>query len=193
MLVAAAPTRLTRLSNPLQPNPSLRPPCQPFLPTSSSVVPALGRIASKGAQLTDLGLEHSLRGVFARKGDSFQVFYLTPDGQAMIGGVMWKASGRNVTRQQVTPIDGAIPTVTIGNAPPPRAVASPAPAAAEIATATVPAATSLVAAAESATSGPKGDPNAPKLWVYIDPLCSFSVRAIQQLKPYVAAGRVQLR
>ncbi len=50
-------------------------------------IPALRRIASKGAQLLDLGTEHGLRGVFARKGDTFQVFYFTPDGQAVIGGV----------------------------------------------------------------------------------------------------------
>ncbi len=45
-----------------------------------SRVPALRRIASAGAQLTDLGTEHGLRTVFARNGQSFQVFYLTPDG-----------------------------------------------------------------------------------------------------------------
>ncbi len=147
-------------------------------------IPALRRIASKGAQLLDLGTEHGLRGVFARQGDTFQVFYLTPDGQAVIGGVMWEASGRNVTRQQVTPVEGAIPTVTIG-AP------SPAPAHPG-GTATAPAATSLMAAVEGTTAGSAGDPKAPKLWVYIDPLCSYSVRAMDQLRPYVAAGRVQL-
>ncbi|MGI4796420.1 MAG: hypothetical protein ACRYG8_20650 [Janthinobacterium lividum] len=28
--------------------------------------------------------------------------------------------------------------------------------------------------------------------MFIDPLCSFSVRAMQQLQPFVASGRVQL-
>ena len=77
-------------------------------------IPALKRIASKGASLYDLGVQHGLSGVFALQGQSFQVFYLTPDGQALIGGVMWESSGKNVTREQVTPIEGAIPTVTIG-------------------------------------------------------------------------------
>ncbi len=71
-----------------------------------SRVPALRRIASTGAQLTDLGTEHGLRTVFARNGQSFQVFYLTPDGQGAVGGVMWDAAGRNITRQQVSSIDG---------------------------------------------------------------------------------------
>ncbi len=74
-------------------------------------VAALQRIASAGAQLTDLGTEHGLRTVFARNGQTFQVFYITPDGQGAIGGVMWDSTGRNITRQQVSSIDGAIPTV----------------------------------------------------------------------------------
>jgi len=154
-------------------------------------VPALKRISSRGAQLIDLGSEHGLRGVFARQGDSFQVFYVAPDGQAVIGGVMWEASGRNVTRQQVTPIDGAIPTVTIGTASTEAAAAPPAQPQANTAPA-VPPAKSLIEAAEHTTSGSIGDPKAPKMWVYIDPLCSFSVKALNDLKPYVASGRVQL-
>lgn len=154
-------------------------------------IPALRRIASKGAQLIDLGSQHGLRGVFARTGDSFQVFYIAPDGQAMVGGVMWEASGRNVTRQQVTPIDGAIPTVTIGTTPPQAAVV-PAAHAQDSLVPSSPTPTSLVAVAEATTAGTMGDLKAPKLWVYIDPLCSFSVQALNQLRPYVAAGRVQL-
>jgi thiol:disulfide interchange protein DsbG len=47
-------------------------------------------------------------------------------------------------------------------------------------------------ATETTTFGLAGDAKAPRLWVYIDPLCSFSVRAIDQLRPYVANGRVQI-
>jgi len=59
--------------------------------------PALKRIASHGAVLTDLGTEHGLRTVFARNGSTFQVFYLAPDGQALVGGVMWDSTGHNIT------------------------------------------------------------------------------------------------
>ena len=144
-------------------------------------MPALRRIASAGAQLTDLGVEHGLRTVFARNGEKFQVFYLTPDGQGAIGGVMWDAAGRNITRQQVSSIDGAIPTVTSG--------ATPAPAP-QTAPKTV--ATSALQVTASTTHGTIGAATAPRLWVFIDPLCSFSVRAIEQLRPYIAAGKVQV-
>ncbi len=43
-------------------------------------VPALQRIQSSGAHLYELGEVHGLRSVFAVVGESFQVFYLSPDG-----------------------------------------------------------------------------------------------------------------
>ena len=76
-------------------------------------IPALTRLSSGGASLYDLGMQHGLPTVFAKSGSTFQVFYLTPDGQAAIGGVMWDYTGHKLTRDQVTPIDGTIPTVTI--------------------------------------------------------------------------------
>ena len=143
-------------------------------------VAALQRITSAGAQLTDLGTEHGLRAVFARNGQTFQVFYITPDGQGAIGGVMWDSTGHNITRQQVSSIDGAIPTVTIG-----------ATAAAPRVPAEQPAASALQTIA-STTYGTAGPSTAPRLWMFIDPLCSFSVRAMEQLQPFVAAGKVQV-
>jgi thiol:disulfide interchange protein DsbG len=143
-------------------------------------VAALQRIASAGAQLTDLGTEHGLRTVFARNGQTFQVFYITPDGQGAIGGVMWDSTGRNITRQQVSSIDGAIPTVTIG-----AAAAAPRMAVDQSA----PSALQTVA---STTYGVTGPSTAPRLWMFIDPLCSFSVRAMEQLQPFVIAGKVQV-
>ncbi len=143
-------------------------------------VAALQRIASAGAQLTDLGTEHGLRTVFARNGQTFQVFYVTPDGQGAIGGVMWDSTGRNITRQQVSSIDGAIPTVTVGAiaAAPRMAVDQSAP--------------SALQTVASTTYGVTGPSTAPRLWMFIDPLCSFSVRAMEQLQPFVAAGKVQV-
>ena len=145
--------------------------------------PALRRITAQGAEAFDIGTSHGLRGVFARKGDTFQVFYITPDNQAVIGGVMWEASGHNVTRDQVAPIDGAIPTVTIGDVAGP---AAPGPHADK------PAQVDATSALASIVSGKFGTDSAPTLTIFIDPLCSYSVRAMDQLQSYVAAGRVQL-
>ena len=149
-------------------------------------VPALRRIALNGAQLFDLGTEHGLRTVFARNGSLFQVFYITADGQAAVGGVMWTADGQNVTKRQVAPIEGTVPTVTIGT-PGPQPPVPPAP----VRAAARPAG-SLLKAVEGTTFGTIGPASAPRLYVFIDPLCSFSVRTMEALGPYVASGRVQL-
>ena len=161
------------------------PKARPDGPTMPDV-PALEHIRSAGATLTDLVPSHGLRTVFARHGTKFQVFYVTPDGQAVVGGVMWDASGKNVTRQQVASIPGTIPTVTIGPIVPPQAAMGDAPG---VGPAAAPA---LVQTAERTTHGILGSPSAPKLWMFIDPMCSYSIRAMDALKPYVTAGRVQL-
>jgi len=163
------------------------PPGQPPLISAEEIarVPALQRISSNGAQLLDLGTEHGLRGVFARRGDVFQVFYITADGQAAVGGIMWSAAGKNLTRARVAPIDGVIPTVVVGTPGSSPPAARPVPA-------SMPAPVPALKATETTTFGLAGDAKAPRLWVYIDPLCSFSVRAIDQLRPYVANGRVQI-
>ena len=149
-------------------------------------VPALKRISSNGAALYDLGLQHGLTTVFAKNGTTFQVFYLSPDGQAAIGGVMWDYTGHNITRDQVAPIDGTIPTVTIGAvAPAPRSAGSPA--AAEPAQSP-----GTLATVQNTAFGTVGSAAAPRLYMFVDPLCSFSVRAMDQLRPYIAAGKLQV-
>ena len=45
----------------------------------------------------------------------FQVFYMTPDKERLIPGVMWDAAGKNITRKQIADIPGAVPTVVVGS------------------------------------------------------------------------------
>jgi thiol:disulfide interchange protein DsbG len=147
-----------------------------------AAVPALKRIASHGAELSDLGIKHGLHTIFARNGDAFQVFYLTPDGQAVIGGVMWDETGHNITRDQVAPIPGTIPTVKIGtNAAPSQTIAITSNPDA-----------SLLKVVAGTTYGTIGSAAAPRLWMFVDPMCAFSIRAMQLLRPYVEAGHIQL-
>lgn len=146
----------------------------------SELTPAQLTAAAAG-QTRELGTSHGLRGIFVSNGNQFQVFYVTPDGERVIPGAMWDASGTNLTRDQVTPIPGAIATVEVG----PGAAGVPVDAAA-------PRVVSALGAAQSTTAGTLGDPSAPKVWVFIDPMCSFSVRAMQQLQPLIQAKRLQL-
>ena len=150
-------------------------------------VPALKRISSNGASLYDLGVQHGLPSVFAKSGSTFQVFYLTPDGQAAIGGVMWDSTGHNITRDQVTPIDGAIPTVTISAGASPSFRVGPASVVEQQAQPP-----GALATVQNTVFGTTGSPTAPRLYMFIDPLCSFSVQAMDQLRPYIASGKVQV-
>ena len=138
--------------------------------------------AVSGSALTELDAQHGLRSFFLRNGSRFQVFYATPDDQRVVPGVMWDAAGQDVTRKAIASIPGAIPTVTVGEA---AANARVMPA-----IATSPSA-SPVSLTDTAY-GTSGKPSAPELWVFVDPQCSFSIRAMQALQPYVDAGRVRL-
>ncbi|MDT8351005.1 hypothetical protein [Roseomonas mucosa] len=154
-----------------------------------------------GAGMTDIGDRHGLRGFLVRSGDAFQVFYATPNGERLIPGVMWDATGKNLTREQVSSIEGAIPTVTIGDVPgtaTPAGSATPRPAAPQPAaarTARVGAAApsrGALAVAERAAAGTVGNASAPHVWMFADPQCGYSVQAMQRLQPLVASGRVRV-
>ena len=149
-----------------------------------------------GTGVTELGDRHGLHGFLVRSGDAFQVFYATPNGERVIPGVMWDATGKNLTREQVSSIEGAFPTVTIGDVSStatPAATATPRPAAPPAArvAAAVPSRGSL-AIAERTAAGSVGNPSAPHVWMFADPQCGYSVQAMQRLQPLVASGRVRV-
>ncbi len=145
----------------------------PMLDLSEARLMAIG-----GSQVTSVGEQHGLNGLLLRNGSEMQVLYVTPDRQATIAGVMWDATGKNLTRDQVAKIDGAVPTVVLNDAD--KAFAGKASG-------------SALASVEKATFGVYGRDGAPQLWMIFDPACTYSIRAFDQLKPYVEAGRVQLR
>ena len=121
--------------------------------------------------ITDVGKVHGLDTYYVRSGPQFQVFYATPDGQGLIPGVMWDSAGKDITRQQVSQIPGAVPTVQIGSGS-----GAPATPGQEI---------SLLS---KATYGTEGSASAPKVYMMIDPQCIYSIRAFQALQPYVQVG-----
>ncbi|MBS1023042.1 MAG: DsbC family protein [Acetobacter aceti] len=184
---AAAPVHAPGGAPPSQPAPVI-PEMGPTLPAADiAASPALTRLASQGAQLYRLESEHGLEAIFARSGTQFRVFYLTPDHLAEIGGVMWDATGHNVTRDQVSSIPGAIPTVQWN---PSASGQGSRPGTAS--TATAPLMTDPVERVKAVAFGLEGQDTAPRVYMFIDPLCPFSTRAYAALKPAVASGRLQL-
>jgi thiol:disulfide interchange protein DsbG len=142
--------------------------------------------AMGGKDVSELQAQHGLRMLFLRNGTQFQVFYASPDNERVIPGVMWDASGKDLTRDQVASIPGAVPTVTIGEGAD-RPGVTPASDSGSVASTA-----SARQIAEGTIHGVVGNPSAPQLWMFIDPQCSFSIRAMQQLMPYVASGKLRL-
>jgi hypothetical protein len=125
--------------------------------------------------ITDIGAVHGLEGYFVRSGSMFQVFYATPDNQRVIPGVLWDASGKNITKTEVADIPGAIPTVEVNGPDGPQA--SPA---------------AVLPLVQSATFGTIGDNSRKHLFMLIDPQCIYSIRAFQMLKPFAEANQIEI-
>ncbi len=137
--------------------------------------------AAANGNVTPLSPQHGLDGVFVRSGAQFQVFYITPDKERVIPGVMWDAAGKDLTREQVANVPGAIPTVVVGDVASAKTDGKP-----------VASAVSALPLVQKANYGTVGSALAPHLWMLIDPQCVYSVRAYQMLHPFVEAGKVQL-
>lgn len=131
--------------------------------------------AVAAGNITDVGEAHGLQGYFVRSGQQFQVFYGTPDGSGLIPGVMWDAAGKDVTRQQVAQIPGAIPTIEVAGA-------GGQPVGED----------QTIPLLQKATYGTVGSSAAPKVFMLMDPQCIYSIRAYQELQPYVQAGKLQI-
>jgi len=146
----------------------------------TDLTPAALTTAANG-NVTPLGTEHGLDALFVRSGPQFQVFYLTPDHERVIPGVLWDATGKDLTRAQVVNVPGAVPTVLVGDLDAPKkgsaagAVAGPA-----------------LPLVQKANAGTVGSAAAPHLWMLIDPQCIYSIRAYQMLHPLIEAGKLQL-
>jgi thiol:disulfide interchange protein DsbG len=137
-----------------------------------------------GDRMTPVGTQHGVTGFFVRNGAQFQVFYATPDGERLIPGIMWDATGHNVTRDQIATIAGTIPTVEIAaDGDGAGGVPAQAPS---------PTHTTDLSAVQEAAFGLSGDPTAPRLWMFIDPECPFSIRAMAQLQPLIDAKKIRL-
>ena len=139
----------------------------------------LAAAAARG-NVTPLLSQHGLDALFVRSGAQFQVFYVTPDKERVMPGVLWDSAGKDLTRDQVADVPGAIPTVTVGDVPGSKATAGSGSAVAAL---------PLV---QKASFGTVGSASAPHLWMVIDPQCIYSVRAYQMLHPFVEAGKLQL-
>lgn len=136
--------------------------------------------AFAAGNVRDLGVKHGLRTLFVQSGPQFQIYYVTPDGERVIPGVMWAANGKNITRQQVSSVPGAVTTVVVNDD---QGASGKATSASPVAT---------LPLLQQAAAGSIGPANAPHIWMLIDPQCIYSIRAFQMLQPYASGGRLRI-
>lgn len=168
----AAPVRIVPVA-PLPPGT-----VRPFTAEEISALPALAALAADGRTLWRLGPPvDGLQGVFARKGDRYQVYYLLLGGKHLVRGELYDLAGTNETLALLRSVPGALPTVKIGRdgvggepsvAPPPSLLLT------------------------KAYGGSMGTPGAPHVWMMIDPFCGPSVMALRALTPVIEAGKLRL-
>ncbi len=132
--------------------------------------------AAKG-NVTPLVSQHGLDALFVRSGTQFQVFYVTPDSERVIPGVLWDSTGKDLTRDQVAHVPGAVPSVSVGDMPTGQGGTAPVAA---------------LPLLQKAAYGTVGSASAPHLWMLIDAQCIYSIRAYQMLHPFVEAGKLRL-
>ena len=138
--------------------------------------PALHTVANAGAKVYELPTPPELEGLrtaFAVNGSAFQVFYVPAHGAAVIRGIAQGTGGENLTLAQPSAIPGVVPAIDI------REGAALVDG-------------SAVKTAAAATYGVWGRDGAPRVYMFMDPLCSFSLRAMTMLKPAIEAGRLQV-
>lgn len=138
--------------------------------------PALQNVVAAGAKVFELPTPPELEGLrtaFAVNGSAFQVFYVPLHGAAVVRGIAQGPGGENLTLAQTSAIPGVIPTIDI------REGAALVDG-------------SAIKTVAAATYGLWGRNGAPLVYMVMDPLCSFSLRAMMMLKPAIDAGRLQV-
>lgn len=157
----------------------------------------LVNLEKQGAAIRYLGKDGGLDGWVTIKNGQEQYFYVTPDQQAIVLGVLFNAKGDVVTMRQINDLRKKDPSVD---------------ALAEAQNSEAPAAASASVASEETKSGPSkaqqlyaeveaaswvalGEKSAPAIYSFIDPQCPHCHDMIEDFRKsgLLEKGQVQLR
>lgn len=163
----------------------------PILPEA----PALQYLRSRGNDLKFMGRLHGLDAYFAEAANgSIQTFYVTPDGNAAVAGLMFNVQGQNITMGQVMSLLQSDPEALAAA----NRLQSDAKTAAEQKQPLTPQqqlakAEAVLNAIEKTNWFRLGVPEAPIVYMVHDPNCPWCERSLHILAPLIAAGQLQLR
>lgn len=157
---------------------------------------ALKTLSDEGAQMRYLGKAHGMDGWISIKSGQEQYFYVTPDGGAMVMGLMFDNDGKVLTLEQVNALrqqEGDILDLFAGPDRQGRNTAqeqTPDLSAAQYNNPSE----QLYSDIENSNWVAFGDDDAPVIYSFIDPQCPHCHNFIRDLKDdYIGNGLVQLR
>lgn len=162
----------------------------------------LQTLATQGAQMRYLGREKGLDGWLVIQGGQEQFFYVTPDREAILMGVLFDKAGKMITVRQVQNLQqGNDPTLESLMSTPEAELNTDHLAElqkelqAKMAEKqqTSPA-QQLYAAVEKANTVAIGNPEAPVVYAFLDPQCPHCHEFIKDIrKDYIEGGQIQLK
>lgn len=150
-------------------------------------------LAAEGAQVRYMGREHGLDAWVTIKGGQEQYFYVLPGGEAFVMGMLFDDTGNLVTVDQVRRLrqqDGeTLDMLTEDMGFDPAATGRRSAANQEFQSPSE----RLLSDVADANWVALGNPAAPPVYAFIDPLCPHCHSFIEDLRPAIEGGQVQVR
>ena len=158
----------------------------------------LETMAKEGAQLRYMGNEGGLDAWMAIQNGQEQYFYVTPDREFVLLGMLFDKSGKMITLQQVSKLqksgDPVLDVLKANVSTPDASVTDQLPKTeGDIAKALKTPSEQLFADVESSNWKALGKDTAPVMYMFIDPQCPYCHEFMKTLRKDIEAGNVQVR
>ena len=157
----------------------------------------LETMAQAGAQLRYMGNEGGLDGWIAIQNGQEQYFYVTPDREFVLLGMLFDKTGKMITLQQVSalqkeggPVLDILKAETQSKDP---SVTDKLPSEGDIVKKLKSPSEQLFGDIEAANWVPLGKTTAPVMYMFIDPQCPYCHEFMKTLRKDIEAGNIQVR
>lgn len=155
----------------------------------------LETLAKQGAQLRYLGRQGQLDGWIAIQNGQEQYFYVTPDREQVLLGLLFDKTGKMITMDQVAKLqkEGGEVLDILKSAPRAEAATPQSSTAGDITKELKSPSEQMFADIEQTNWVALGNTAAPVVYMFIDPQCPYCHDFMKSLRKDIEGGRVQVR